>query len=258
MKRVIYAIIGIAVLGAVIAFNRSRTATTEVSSAPPAQVSTPRPPPESSPTPVKPDATRPAPARQSSREAAPIVPSGFNQALETLLSPRVTYAQKQAAWQQLRETDKLSDAITELEMRMANDPRSAVIPATLGQAYLQKSATLQDVREMGILGMKADQVFDTALSLDPSNWEARYTKAVALSYWPPQMNKGPEVIAQFQALIEQQQTLPPEPQYALPYAWLGDQYQKAGNTDYAKQVWQRGASLFPNDPGLKAKLGAGQ
>jgi hypothetical protein len=178
----------------------------------------------------------------------------FNRAIETLVSPQASYPQKQAAWKELNETGKLDLAISELEQRAATEPGTAETSAALGQAYLKKCALIQDVREQGILAMKADQVFDAALTVDPANWEARYTKAVAMSYWPAQMNKGPEVIENFRTLIEQQETQAPQPQFAQSYAWLGDQYQKSGYPDYATQVWQRGAALFPGDDGLKRKL----
>ena len=139
---------------------------------------------------------------------------------------------------------------------MTGDPRAAEYPAALGQAYLKKCATLQDVREQGILAMQADKLFDTALNLDPSNWESRFTKAVALSYWPATMNKGEEVIQHFQTLIQQQEALTPQPHFAETYAWLGEQYQKSGRSDDARTVWERGVSLFPNDGGLKNKLTA--
>jgi len=54
--------------------------------------------------------------------------------------------------------------------------------------------------------------------------------------------------------VQQQETQPPQPQFAMTYARLGDQYQKAGNADDAKQVWQRGGALYPNDPELRTKL----
>jgi tetratricopeptide (TPR) repeat protein len=171
-----------------------------------------------------------------------------------LISPQVAYQQKRDAWKQLRETGKLDQVIADLEQRTTNELLAAEVPAALGQAYLQKCATIQDMREQGILAMQADKAFDTALTLDPSNWEARFTKAVALSYWPPMLNKSEEVIQHFQTLIQQQETQTPQPQFAESYAWLGDQYQKAGRTDEALAVWQRGASLFPSDEKLRKKL----
>lgn len=177
--------------------------------------------------------------------------------VDVLVSTEATYQQKREAWKQLREAGKLDQAIAELEQRTANDPRSAQYPAALGQAYLQKCGAVKDVREQGILAMQADKVFDQALSLDPSNWEARFHKAVALSYWPPMLNKGYEVIQHFQTLIQQQENQPQQqPQFAETYAWLGDQYQRVGRTDDAQATWKRGSVLFPTDEKLRSKLAA--
>jgi tetratricopeptide (TPR) repeat protein len=204
--------------------------------------------------PEQPGTSKPLPPAPTPSTYAKLEASNLNGAVDLLVSPQATYEQKQATWKQLRESGKIDPAIRELEQRTANDPRVAQYPAALGQAYLQKCATIQDVREQGILAMQADKVFDTALTLDPSNWEARFTKAVALSYWPANLNKGGEVIQHFQTLVEQQETQAPQPQFAETYAWLGDQYAKAGRDDYARTAWERGAALFPNHEGLKNKL----
>jgi hypothetical protein len=180
----------------------------------------------------------------------------LNQAVDLLVSTQATRQQKRDTWKQLRAAGKLDPVITELEQRMTNDPRTAEYPAALGQAYLQKCGTLQDVREQGILAMQADKLFETALTLDSSNWEARFTKAMGMSYWPPILNKADEVIQNFQTLIEQQEAQTPQPHFAETYAWLGDQYQKSGRTDDARAIWQRGAVLFPGDEKLKEKLTA--
>jgi tetratricopeptide (TPR) repeat protein len=179
---------------------------------------------------------------------------GFDQAIGTLVSPQATFAEKQAAWKQLKDAGKLDLAISELERRVASDPRSAEDTAALGEAYWQKCGQIKDIREQAILAMKADQTFDAALNLDPYNWEARFTKARAMSYWPKELDKGQEVVEQFTTLIQQQETQPQQPQFARAYIYLGDQYQKAGRTDYAAQVWQRGAAFFPDNAELRDKL----
>lgn len=176
------------------------------------------------------------------------------QAVDTLVSPQSSFAQRQAALEQLRKSGKLDQAISDLEQRVADDPRSAECPAALGRAYLQKCGTLQDVREQGILAMKADQAFDAALNLDANNWDARFTKAVAMSYWPTQMNRGTEVMQHFSTLIEQQEAQSPQPQFAQSYVWLGKEYAKYGHTQEARDIWQRGAALFPQDQELRSKL----
>jgi tetratricopeptide (TPR) repeat protein len=174
----------------------------------------------------------------------------FNQAVETLVSPQTTYQQRQETWKQLRKTGKLDEAITQLEQRVTENPRSAGDVTVLGQGYYKKAGSTDDVRERAIFAMKADQTLEAALNLDSSNWEARFTKAAGMSYWPPELNKGPEVIQQFLTLIQQQETEAPQPQFARSYLLLGEQYEKAGRAADASEVWQRGANLFPNDSEL--------
>jgi tetratricopeptide (TPR) repeat protein len=267
MKQLIYAVLGIAVVGGGIGLYASRQQSPAV---PPAQtVSKSNPgdaavarqlPPRTVELSSDNSAAGPASARPTPVVAA-AVPEVLSPAarevkrlVDTLVSRQASLDQKQAAWKKLKDSGQLDQAINDLEQRAAADPKSAEYPAVLGQAYLQKSSTLQDLREQGILALKADQTFDTALQLDPKNWEARFTKAVAMSYWPPQLNKGQEVIDHFTQLIEQQEAQSPQPQFAAPYLWLGDHYQKLGKSDYARATWQCGLDRFPSDATLKQRL----
>jgi tetratricopeptide (TPR) repeat protein len=205
---------------------------------------------EGSRAPAKLRMDRPAPTSA----APPSLP--FQQALGILVSSQAGFAQKQAAWKQVIDAGHLDMLITELEQRATSNPTTPEYPATLGQAYLQKAGTLKDMREQGILGMKADQTFDAALNLDPSNWDAAFWKAAAMSYWPPQLGKGPELIQRLSDLVKLQETQGVQPHFAQTYMLLGEQYQKQGHPDDAKQTWQRGAQLFPQDAMFAEKLAA--
>jgi tetratricopeptide (TPR) repeat protein len=213
-----------------------------------------RPEPAATTKPVESDAPKASSASNPAPQIKPGPSPALQQALQTLVSQQASFDQKQATWQQLKDSGKLDLAIAELEQHTATSPNSAEYPATLGQAYLQKAGILKDIREQGILGMKADQSFDAALSLDPANWEAGFWKATAMSYWPPQLNKGQEVIERFAELIKLQETQPAQPQFSQTYVLLGEQYQKQGYADYARQIWERGGSMFPNDSRLLEKL----
>ena len=213
-----------------------------------ARLETPAPPVET------PNIARPVSRPVAAPASAGLEASSLSRTVDLLVSTQVSYQQKREAWKRLRDAGKLDQAIAELEERTVNDPRRAEYPAALGQAYLKKCGTIQDVREQAMLAMQADKLFDTALSLDPSNWEARFTKAVGMSYWPPTLNKGEEVIQHFQTLIQLQEAQTPQAEFAETYAWLGEQYQKAGRGDDARMVWQRGAALFPADEKLRTKL----
>lgn len=180
-----------------------------------------------------------------------------NRAIDTLVSSRSSYPEKQATWKQLQKPGGLDQTIAALKAGMAKHPNDAAYPAELGVAYINKLMTAKNsgnYNEIAILGMQADQSFDAALKLDPSNWEAQYYKAASLAYWPPEMNKGPEVIQRLSSLIDQQETMPPQPQFAQIYVLLGEQYQKVGQSDNAIQTWRRGAAIFPGDPALQKKI----
>jgi tetratricopeptide (TPR) repeat protein len=276
MKQLIYAIISIAVVGSAIGLYASRSKAPVAPAATTATESKPSEAVKNEPTATAIVAKRHEPrtvasaaesfpaaqveakpaavAESAARVSTSFSPVGVKLAVDTLVSPQSSYSQKEAAWRQLKDSGNLDQAITELEQRVAGDPKTAEYSATLGQAYLTKCGTIQDVREQGILAMKADLAFDDALKTDPNNWEARFTKAVAMSYWPPQLNKGQEVIDDFTLLINQQEAQAPQPQFAQTYVWLGDQYQKSGRNDYALAVWQRGAALYPSDTALSKRL----
>ncbi|MGO9246141.1 MAG: tetratricopeptide repeat protein [Verrucomicrobiia bacterium] len=200
-------------------------------------------------------ATAPAPTAAPATSAAkPSIVASFSQPLQTLVSPQATFAQKQAAWKQLRDTGQLDQAIAQLQQAVKDDLSVAEYSAALGQAYLQKLGTTQDFRQQSILAMEADQTFDQALTLDPDNWDARFWKASALTHWPADLNKSQEIMENLSTLIDQQETRAPQPEYAQSYVLLGEQYQKAGYPDNAQQMWQRGAALYPNNEVLQNKL----
>jgi len=188
----------------------------------------------------------------------PAAPTPFSRALDILVSADAGFQEKQSAWTQLREAGQLDEAVEALKQGAAENPTSAAHRAALGQAQLQKAGEVSReggaISEMGILGMEADRNFDAALRLDPDNWEAQFFKATAMSYWPLELNKGEEVIQRLSSLIDQQDTLLPQPEFAQTYVVLGDQYQKMGRPGYAVATWQIGSQRFPGNPALQQRV----
>jgi hypothetical protein len=211
--------------------------------------------------PQNPDDSRPVPvALPASNEVKTVVSTNatpFSRAMDALVSAQSSFQEKQAAWKQLGKAGELDQAIAALKAGMAANPNDPAYPAALGEAYIYKLRTAQDsgnYNEIAILALQADQNFDAALKLDPSNWETQYYKAASLAHWPPEMNKGPEVIQLLSSLIDQQEAMSPQPQFAQTYVLLGDQYQQAGKPDYAIQTWKLGAARFPGDATLQKKI----
>src|SRR5438552_8126122 len=179
--------------------------------------------------------------------------TAFRQAIDILVSPQTSFQQRQAAWKQLRDAGELDQALATLKQGATNNPASAEYRTALGEAYVYKLQTIRDFHEVAILALQADQSFNTALGLDPANWEAQFFKAASLSHWPPEMNKGPEVIQQLSNLIDQQEAMPAQSQFAQTYVLLGDQYKKTGQPDYAVQTWRLGLAKFPGDSTLQGR-----
>jgi len=145
----------------------------------------------------------------------------FRRAMDVLVSRQASFQERQAAWKKLRDAGELDQALATLKQDATNNPTSAEYSIALGEAYVYKLQTIRDFHQVAILALQADQSFDTALGIDPANWEAQFFKAATLSRWPAEMNKGPEVIQQLSNLIDQQEAMPSQPQFAQTYVLLG-------------------------------------
>jgi len=249
---------------AIVYFGRQKTpAPAPVVESTPAPVSAPpeeiAPPKRESPAPAPVVAATPV-------KVAPATPSEpklddskvrIRQAVDTLLSAK-TAETKHAVFQQLIKDGQLDAAMDELKRRMVDDPGNAQIPTTLGEAQLNKVRLLKEsgaeVNELGILAMQADQSFNAALKIDANNWEANFMKASSMYYWPANEERDAQVVQRLSSLIDQQDTMTPNPAFAQTYLVLGNQFLKIGQPDKAMGTWQLGLQKFPNDPALIKKI----
>jgi tetratricopeptide (TPR) repeat protein len=182
------------------------------------------------------------------------VESAVSRDVDILISTNASFKSRRELWQKLKEAGKLDEVIAELKQRAANDPNDPEIPTALGVGLMNKFP-VQDFNDAAMLGLQIDQNFNMALKLDPANWEAQYEKANSMSYWPDEaVSKVPEIIQRLSSLIDQQETMTPQPEFAKTYVLLGNQYQKTGQSDQALATWQLGLSKFPNDSTLQKKV----
>lgn len=270
MKQLLFVVLCVAAIaGAALYLNRQKPSPVS-SSEPLAETLVPKPPepepstaasvthPKELPVPTATVNATPAPIVSAISNEADINnsinPTPFHKAMDILVSPQSNFQQRQAAWKQLRDAGELDQALANLKDGASNNPSSAEYSTALGEAYVYKLQTLKDFNEVAILALKADQSFNAALGVDPANWEAQFFKAASLSHWPADMNKSPEVIQQLSHLIDQQETMPSQPQFAQTYLMLGDQYKKAGQPDYAIQTWRFGLAKFPGNPALQGRM----
>lgn len=167
----------------------------------------------------------------------------------------LSHDERQELYQKLREAGRIEEYVQAIEALAAASPDDPELQVALGNAYLQQLFGVGAKPEAGPLAMRADQAFDRALELDPTSWEARFTKAVSLSHWPAFLGRGPEAIEHLELLIEQQSTEPQShPVYALPFLFLGNLHLSAGDRDEAVATWKEGLALFPSHAELQNAL----
>jgi tetratricopeptide (TPR) repeat protein len=164
------------------------------------------------------------------------------------------HEERQQLYQRLREAGRIEEYVRAIEALAEASPEDPELQVALGNAYLQQLFGVGARPEAGPLAMRADQAFDRALELDPTSWEARFTKAVALSHWPAFLGRGPEAIEHLEILIEQQAALPSQAVFALPYLFLGNLHLSAGERDEAIATWKEGLALFPHHAELRQAL----
>jgi tetratricopeptide (TPR) repeat protein len=186
---------------------------------------------------------------QDAANAAPIAALSSQQAYERLLG-ELSWDQRELLWQELRESKQLDAVLALFEERARLDPNNPETLVDLGGAYLQKIQEVGNSPLAGKWAMKADEQFDRALELNPQHWEARFTKAVSLSFWPPVLGKQNEAISHFEKLVAQQEQGPAQAHYSEVYVLLGNMHQQMGASDKALSTWKQGLVLFPDNASL--------
>ncbi len=183
---------------------------------------------------------------------AAIVPD----AMRRLIDPLLGDAEREEIWAKIREEGLVKEAIAALEAEVESNPDNADLLTELGYAYVQPIFSGAAAGpEAGIWSMKSDATYDRALAIDPEHWDARFSKAVSYSFWPPVMGKQGEAIKHFETLIEQQGNRPREDRFVQTYQFLGNLYAQTGKQAEAEAAWRKGLAEFPNDTQLKKSLG---
>jgi tetratricopeptide (TPR) repeat protein len=183
---------------------------------------------------------------------AAIVPNAVRRMLDPLLSD----AEREELWAEIRDAGLVEEAIAALEAESEGNPENTDLLVELGYAYLQPIFTGDAAGpDAGMWSMKSDGAYDRALAIDPQNWDARFSKAVSYSFWPPVFGKQAEAIGHFETLIEQQGSRPKEDRFVQTYQFLGNLYAQTGKQAEAEAAWRAGLEQFPDNSGLKQSLG---
>lgn len=175
-------------------------------------------------------------------------------AMAQLLGGELDDNQVQALWAELGKAGLSDELVAAFEARVERDPNDPDLQVELGSAYLQKIFEVGNGPAAGVWAMKADGAFDAALALDERHWDARFSKAVSLSFWPPALGKQNAAIEQFELLLSQQKGQAAEPRFAQTYLFLGNMYQQTGQPEKALSTWQEGLSQYPGSTELSGQV----
>ncbi|MBM3991097.1 MAG: hypothetical protein FJ298_08815 [Planctomycetes bacterium] len=177
-------------------------------------------------------------------------------AFAALEDPALTDAERQKIWAELGKAGLVDALLAKFEERAKLAPNDPDAQVDLGSAYLQRLFQATPGPEQGLWAGKADKAFDAALALDSNHWDARFSKAVSLSFWPPIFGKQKEAISHFETLLTQQShSSAADPRFAQTHLLLGNLYQQSGNAAKATGTWSAGLALYPDDAALREKVG---
>lgn len=174
--------------------------------------------------------------------------------LDVLSDPSTSLEERDDVWEEIQQAGLLAAATAELEERVKRNPADPLLRVGLGKGYLHRLAVAATPREKANWANQADQAFDAALQLDDEHWEARFSKAVTLSFWPALYGKRAQAMRQFELLLSQQERESPRPEFAQTYLLLGNLYLLQGEREKARAVWSRGIQLYSEDESLWEKM----
>lgn len=159
--------------------------------------------------------------------------------------------ERDALWQQLRALGEVEAAVAQYEQLAAAQPGDPDAQTNLGAAYIEQMMQAADEAARIEIGKKIDAQFDKALALDENHWEARFRKAVGLTYGPALSGRQDEAIGHFEKLVQQQAGQRATPEQAQTYVYLARLYAQRGDAAKAAAIVQQGLLRHPQDDGLR-------
>jgi tetratricopeptide (TPR) repeat protein len=201
-------------------------------------------------------ATSPAFADSAPEDAEPKANEEVDALIARLKNPNLSSFERSQIIDALARAGRVDDVIAMMAEAAKADPSNPDRKVDVALSLLSKLRNGKvSQMEQATLGMAADKALDEALALDDQHWDARFNKAISLSFWPPVMGKQPEAIQHFETLIDQQGRGAPQPHHAQTHLWLGNLYQQSGKSELARKTWAAGLELFPGSESLQERLG---
>jgi tetratricopeptide (TPR) repeat protein len=153
-----------------------------------------------------------------------------------------------------RKANSSETLVRSFQTLVDENPQDASAHCLLARAFIETLMAEPNFIQKGEWARKADAEYLEAIRLDPASWEAHYSRAFSLSWWPEQLGMLPEAIRSFERALELQAGSAAQPRYADTYAQLGRLYTRAAKADKAVAVLSEGLRVFPGNEELKKQL----
>jgi tetratricopeptide (TPR) repeat protein len=166
------------------------------------------------------------------------------------------YAAAQALMEDARKSPKRIDGLlASIRAAIVKDPENADLHCALATALSAKAVYDMPMgpEQWAVFG-EASESHKEAIRLDSGHWQARFGKANGESRAPEFVGLRPQAIRQFEELMKIQESRAPAQEHVQVYRRLGSLYRDAGNTEKARQIWERGRQRHPQDEDLKEAL----
>ena len=166
------------------------------------------------------------------------------------------YADAQKLMDDARKSpDRIDGLLASIRATIAKDPENADLHCALATALSAKAIfdMTPGPEQWKVFG-EASESHKEAIRLDPGHWQARFGKANGESMAPEFVGLRPQAIRQFEELMKIQESRAPAEEHAVVYLRLGSLYRDAGNTEKARQIWERGRGRHPQDEKLGEAL----
>lgn len=151
------------------------------------------------------------------------------------------------------KTKEYDRCIKFFETLVAKNPGASNAFLNYGFAYVDKIPVAGSITQV-LLANTALSHFSRSVELKPS-WIGLYTRGNSYLYWPKIFGRASLGVADLEKAMEIQKQDKLRSYHVRAYISLGDGYWKTDQLDKAKAVWQEGLKNFPNNEGLKSRLG---
>ena len=157
-----------------------------------------------------------------------------------------------AIWAAAAKAGTTEDLLELYREAVEQDPNSVEANYNLAKAALD-AAQADPNHSNGVWWRESDDQLGRVLELDEGFADARYDKALNLSFWPSAFGRQPEAIRHFEQLVGDGNRLS-EGRHRQSFLWLGNLYAQNGRIDDALATYRSGLGQYPDDASLLAKL----